>query len=137
MFGRTSNFGATQGAYDAGKASWGQLAWAGGQWGLAMGYQGFTLGDSLVAKPFAPYYKYYNPESPSKLGPWLTRGYFGAPYGRNFDAARSALSLPLRPTGVERVRVPILEWVRGPGVVESNFGQPGGGLEWFRPFFRG
>jgi hypothetical protein len=83
--------------------------------------------------PFARFYKYYNPGSPSRFGPYLTRGYGGPPHA--LDDAQRLLSLKYKPTGVQDVRVPWYEYVSGGTKVKPHYGQPGGGWEWFRPSF--
>jgi RHS repeat-associated protein len=80
---------------------------------------------------FQPFWRYVGPES-NPASPWLTRGWT-APYGRNYDIAKSALQMPFKPNGVIRARVPWWKPVAGPRLALRNprWGL-GGGPEWAR-----
>jgi hypothetical protein len=100
--------------------------------GAVMNYAGPRIPQ---AKMFQPFWRYWNPTSKGgPWGPWLTRG-GTAPYGLSARGAQQGLALQYTPEYVTRVRVPWWEPVRGGGRVLGQFGQPGGGLEWYRPLY--
>ena len=74
-----------------------------------------------------PFWRYVGPSSRAD-SPWLTVGW-GAPFGMNFAAAKSALQLPHMPISVTKVSVPWWQPVVGPRVVSGN-AQWGAGGGW-------
>jgi len=132
LLGQTDRWGNAEGLCDSGKLScWKAKAHA-VLWGAGMAYTAYTSVAMVTQKAFQPYWKYYNPLSPSREGPYLTRGW-RAPYGEDWALAQEQLSLKIRPTDVKRVKVPICEYVKHPGRIKPHYGQPGGGKEWIRP----
>jgi RHS repeat-associated protein len=82
-----------------------------------------------------PFYQYYPAGNPTYSSPYLTRGWgWKAPYKTGQEAVEKLSLPPHNPgTAVREVKVNPFQYLKGPGRVKPEFGQPGGGIEYKFP----